>query len=243
MSKQSLYRPGEPLRGGVPVIFPWFGPKPGDPAAPPHAFARRMTWEIQDVRTQDGQVTVVFSLAATPASHAVFPHDFTLTYAVTIGSELSLALTVHNRSAAPFTYEQALHTYLAVGDVRQVSITGLAGATYLDNAPAGGGSRVQQGPDPIRIQAETDRCYLNTAATCVVDDPALGRRISIAKQNSATTVVWNPWIDKSKKMPDFGDDEWPGMLCIETANARDNAVTLAAGATHTMTAVIKVSLV
>ena len=58
---------------------------------------------------------------------------------------------------------------------------------------------------------------------------------------SASTVVWNPWTAKAKAMADFGDDEWPGMLCIETANAADNTVTLAPGARHTMRATVAVA--
>jgi hypothetical protein len=67
-------------------------------------------------------------------------------------------------------------------------------------------------------------------------DPHSPRRITVSKTGSRTTVVWNPWIDKAKAMPDFGDDEWPNMLCIETANAADDAVTLAPGKSHVMIA-------
>jgi glucose-6-phosphate 1-epimerase len=41
-------------------------------------------------------------------------------------------------------------------------------------------------------------------------------------------------------MPDFGDDEWPRMLCVETANVGEQAPTLAPGGTHVMTATLGV---
>jgi glucose-6-phosphate 1-epimerase len=53
-------------------------------------------------------------------------------------------------------------------------------------------------------------------------------------------VVWNPWIAKAKAMADFGDDEWPRMLCIETANAAQCAVRLAPRSTHRMMARIRI---
>jgi glucose-6-phosphate 1-epimerase len=61
----------------------------------------------------------------------------------------------------------------------------------------------------------------------------------VEKSGSATTVVWNPWIEKAKAMADFGDDEWPTMLCIETTNADTNRITLPLNAIHTMTATVR----
>jgi D-hexose-6-phosphate mutarotase len=61
----------------------------------------------------------------------------------------------------------------------------------------------------------------------------------VEKAGSNATVVWNPWIAKAKAMPDFGDDEWPGMLCIETCNVQQYAITLAPGESHTMIATIR----
>jgi D-hexose-6-phosphate mutarotase len=133
--------------------------------------------------------------------------------------------------------EEALHTYLAVNDVRRVGIEGLAGVTYSDRV---GTPRAEtEGTGPIRITAETDRIYLNTQSTCVVEDPGWGRRLIVEKSNSNTTVVWNPWIAKAKALTDFGDEEWPSMLCIEACNVHEFGVTLAPGESHTMGAVIR----
>jgi len=60
------------------------------------------------------------------------------------------------------------------------------------------------------------------------------RRLRIATVGAANTVVWNPWIAKSAVMLDFGDDEWPGMLCVEAGNVLDHAVSLEPGRSETL---------
>ena len=147
-----------------------------------------------------------------------------------------MTLETENTGDAPFTFEDALHTYFTVSDVRETATTGLENTEYLDKT--NGMQRKPQGTEPIRITQETDRLYEGTHTTCALDDVGLKRRITIEKSGSQTTVVWNPGIAKAAAMPDFGDDEWPAMLCIETANASANAITLAPGQTHATRAVI-----
>ena len=239
LSAESNFAPGKPIRGGVPVIFPWFGGRAGHPEAPAHGFARTLPWQIETLSSTDWHtVSVVLRLDANETTRALWPHDFVLRHRVNIGRQLEMALEVENTSSAPFQFEEALHTYLAVSDVGAIAVTGLADTAYLDKVD--GAQRKQQDPAPIRIVGETDRVYLDTRAACRLDDPGLARRITVSKTGSGTTVLWNPWIAKAKAMADFGDDEWPGMVCIETANAADNAINLAPGATHRMTAIIAV---
>jgi glucose-6-phosphate 1-epimerase len=228
-SAESRFEPAQPIRGGVPVIFPWFGPHPTDPRLPAHGFARVREWGLRELHRVDDSVRVVLTLTD------VAP--FELLYTVSIGRTLELSLEVRNTSGAPVTFEEALHTYLAVGDVRRVRVEGLHGREYLDKVD-GRKRKAQSGA--VTITGETDRVYLNTPDTVTVHDAAGNRRISVAKEGSSSTVVWNPWTEKAKKMADFGDDEWPRMLCVETANVAENAVTLAPGATHTMRAVVRV---
>jgi glucose-6-phosphate 1-epimerase len=149
-----------------------------------------------------------------------------------VGAALGVSIEVRNPGSAPFTFEEALHTYLDLGDVRVVTVRGLGGARYLDKVD--GGARKQELAADVRITGETDRVYEDHGGACAVDDPALGRRITLDKTGSRTTVLWNPWIAKAARMPDFGDDEWPGMICVETANALGDRVTLAPGAAHVM---------
>lgn len=235
MSRESRFEAETPIRGGVPICFPWFGALPTDPNAPAHGYARLMEWSLVDaIEPTDGAAEGTVTLRMELTTPAVRTH-----YRVTVGPTLKLDLDVHNVGAAPFTFEEALHSYFAVQDVRAITISGTEHIDFLDKVT--GFSRRTQGDEPIRFTGETDRVYLNTQATCVIHDPGLRRTIAIHKKNSEATVIWNPWIDKAKAMKDFGDDEWPEMVCVETCNVNVHARTLAPGERHTMTAIIEVS--
>lgn len=233
MSEQSSYRPGKALRGGVPIIFPWFGNHPTNPALPAHGFARTRDWTLEDVRRGGKDTVLAFRLVSTNETRAIWPHEFLLDYEIRIGEDLILTLRTENRGDSAFQYEEALHTYLAVGDIHQTSVEGLTGTEYIDKTDAM--QRKQMNDKALSLTGETDSVYVNTAATCVVNDPVLRRRLVLEKEGSQSTVVWNPWQGKAKSFSDFGDDEWRGMLCIETANAAENAVTLEPGESHQMT--------
>jgi D-hexose-6-phosphate mutarotase len=240
MSGESRFEAGKPIRGGVPVCFPWFGPKAGSPEAPMHGFARILAWTVSAVtRGPDGGLRAVLELSAAASARGGFPHELALSLTLSVGRSLRMALAVRNLNGAPTTFEEALHSYFAVSDVRQVRIRGLEGVGYVDKTVAMARKPGETGP--ITIVAETDRVYTGTTGTVTIEDPGWRRRIVVSKAGSATTVVWNPWIAKAKAMPDFGDDEWTGMACVETANAGDDAVTLAPGASHVMTASIEVT--
>jgi D-hexose-6-phosphate mutarotase len=230
LSDKSHFTPGKAIRGGVPIIFPWFGPHQTKPELGAHGFARTMEWTLESLsQSQSGEVRIAMSLAATDATRAVWPHDFTLRFYVVVGSTLEMTLETENTSAVPFTFEDALHTYFTVADALEIRVSGLAGAEYIDKVD--GGKRKIQGPAAIGIERETDRLYLNTTTTCEVEDPSLARRIVVEKSGSASTVVWNPWVGKGMSLTDLGA-QWPSMICIETCNAADNAITLAPGGKH-----------
>jgi glucose-6-phosphate 1-epimerase len=239
MSAHSLFTADKPIRGGVPLCWPWFGPHASDATLPAHGFVRSRPWTLVETATlHDGRTRVVLGLASDPATLALWPHAFALRLTVTVGRTLELDLRVDNPGTQPFTCAEAFHTYLTVGDVRQVRISGLSGTTYVDKV------RQQQrfsDQGDLAIAAETDRVYLGTRADCVLHDPLLARRVVVAKENSLATVVWNPWVAKALAMKDFGDDEWPGMVCIETVNALDHALTVPAGGSHHLVARIGVA--
>jgi glucose-6-phosphate 1-epimerase len=239
MSAESRFEAGKPLRGGVPICFPWFGPKAGSPDAPLHGFARILPWTIGSIaREADGRLRAVLDLSAEAATRGGFPRELSLSLGVTVGRSLRMELTVRNVDSAAVTFEAALHSYFAVSDVRQVRIRGLEGVSYVDKTAAMARKPGEAGP--ISIAAETDRVYAGTSGTVTIEDPGWRRRIVVSKSGSRTTVIWNPWVAKAKAMPDFGDEEWTGLLCVETANALDDAVTLGPDASHAMTATIEV---
>lgn len=239
LSSKSLYQPGKAIRGGVPVIFPWFGPRAGGKPGPMHGFARTMEWAVERAALHnDGSVEIALTLAPNEATRTLGYDAFQLRFRVSIGSRLEMELEIRNDADEALDFEAALHTYFAIGDIRQVSVAGLEGAEYIDKTD--GFKRKRQSGEAIRITGETDRVYINTASTCVIKDVAWGRRITIEKSGSATTVVWNPWIEKTKSLADMAADDWTRMICIETANAADNAIRLAPGACHKLTATVRV---
>jgi len=235
MSQASRFEAGQPIRGGIPVIFPWFGQRAFDPQLPIHGFARLLPWSIETVHTNiDGSVRVEMQLPSSDATRAQWPFEFIARLEVLVADDLQVTMEIRNYSASEMHFEQALHTYLAVEDIRKVSVTGLEDCHYLDKTE--GFARKLQGEEPIIFGGETDRIYLNTFSPVVVRDPQRQRVITVDKEGSSSTVVWNPWINKARAMTDFGDEEWPAMLCVETANVAENVIALRPGETHSMTA-------
>lgn len=231
VSAKARYEYGGAIRGGVPICFPWFaGNKPAhDPDGPSHGYARVKTWEYIDAAHNDEGVSLVMRTEIAP---------FELRYTVTFADTLTMRLEVANKGSSTASFESALHTYFVVSQIKQVKVHGLEGADYLDTV-GGQNQSMAQDDQPITFDAETDRTYASQAMVRI-EDPGMQRVITIQKQGSGSTVVWNPWVEKSKAMGDFGDDEWPGMLCVETANCEPNGVTLEPGGTHTMVAEISV---
>jgi glucose-6-phosphate 1-epimerase len=235
LSSKSVFAPGKAIRGGVPIIFPWFGNRSDGKPGPAHGFARTSQWTMESARLrEDGRVEIVLTLTDSDATRQLFDSTFGLRFRVTIGSELEMELEATNHSNEPFTFEEALHTYLAVGDIQQASVFGLENTAFIDKTD--GFKRKTQGAEPILIAKETDEVHLNTRTACTIWDPVWNRRIVIEKSGSNSTVIWNPWIDKSQGMSDMAADGWKQMLCVETANAADNAVVLAPGAAHSLAA-------
>jgi glucose-6-phosphate 1-epimerase len=217
MSKESEFKDGAPIRGGVPLIFPWFGPLEGHPS---HGFARLREWNIRETGLlPDGSVRVELTLPEV--------EGFEIGFIVTVGDTLGMELIVKNTGGEECSFANCLHTYFQVGDIRTVSITGLQGTGYTDSLTAT--TELETG-EAIIIDREVDRIYQDTTTPVEIHDPSLSRTIRVGKSGSLSTVVWNPWIDKSKRMPDFGDEEYPQMLCVESGNIARNKVTLAPSA-------------
>ena len=242
LSAGARFRPGAAIRGGVPLCFPWFGAGRTPGLAPAHGFARTAPWRLTGAADDAGTVTLTFALTHDDVAGAPgvehWPFRFEASYTVTLGADLTLALTVRNAGDEAFSFEEALHTYLAVPDARTATLDGLDGARYLDKTSGdGSGPVLQQGP--VTFTGETDRVYRAGWPTTLAG-PA-SRAITITPANGADIVVWNPWAEKAAAMADFGDDEWTTMVCVETANALDDAVTLDPGQSHTLRATYGVS--
>lgn len=238
LSEAARFEPGEAIRGGVPICWPWFGLHEQDAALPPHGFARTVMWKVATTEAlPDGGTRIVFMLTQEQTPPGFWPHAFTLSYSVTVGSELAMELGTHNTGDTPFAISEGLHTYFTIGDIAEMEIRGLKGCTYVDKADE---LKRKVEADPLIITAEVDRVYLDTTSACRIEDRKLNRRIRIAKHGSQSTVVWNPWSEKAEIMGDMGVNGYRSMVCVETVNALDNALTVAPGETHMLRAIYSV---
>lgn len=224
LSPHANLAPGKAIRGGIPVIFPWFGPHPNDPKAPQHGLARTATWRLERTEETADGVSLEASLAV---------EGFALMCRAVFGDMLSLHLTVRNTSEKAAAFEEALHSYFAVSDVEDVSISGLETNSFIDKTAD---MRLCRAADtPLRLTKETDRVYLDVPDRLTITDPGWNRRIVIEKTGAASTIVWNPWPEKAATMSDLGANNWRGFVCVETGNVSENRIELAPGATHEMT--------
>ena len=233
LSGHSHWEDGRAIRGGIPVCFPWFRAKVDDPKAPAHGFVRTREWQLDSVSAELGSVTAVFSTESDASTHRWWPHDFHLALRIMIGSTLGLELTATNTVSAPFSFEEALHTYFRVGQAGSVRVRGLNGVSYLDNVDQ---NRAKTQAGDVVFTGATDSAYLNTPSAAELVDSVLCRTLRTEKENSRTTVVWNPWQQGAASLSDLGMDEWRQMTCVEASNILNSAVWLEPGEHHTMRA-------
>ena len=222
LSRLSRFARDQAIRGGVPICMPWFGPRAGDVM---HGFARVTEWGVAETSAAPkGGATVRLKLPGT-AIRAPWPM-FGAEFVLIVTDQLSMELIVTNQSDRNLEFENCLHTYFAVGDVCDISLTGLKSAYYLDKTDQG--ARKPETADAIRITAETNRVYLDTTSKVEIHDAKFRRTVRVEKSGSASTVVWNPWTTQA--MPDDWDrNDYQRMICIESGNVGSNKLTLAPG--------------
>ena len=244
-------REGTAIRGGVPIIFPWFntGWDGGRPVSkqPKHGFGRVAFWSFDADASSDRHVRYTLDSAdfgddlLAQLNSGDHPR-FRATYDVEIGEWIAMALTVANDGDEPLTYEAALHTYLHVGDVERIAVHGLESCEYLDNTQPGVPHCPATG-EPITFDGMVDRTYLrgDEADTPItIEDPVLGRTIEIINAGAPQAVVWNPGQAAGDAMGDLAVGEWRGFVCVEAVARLDRSVTLAPGQTHTLSQTLSV---
>jgi len=236
VSDAAKFAPGKSIRGGAPVCWPWFGAHDSEALFPAHGFARTVDWSVTGTRRRnDAKTEITLQLVDNAQTRAQWPHATRLTLTVVVGEKLEMSLATTNTGNAPVQIGEALHTYLQISDIGTVKVEGLEGCDYHDKVD-NFARRKQKGA--IGFSGEVDRVYVNTPADCVIEDAGLKRRIRIAKTGSQSTIVWTPWTEKAEKMGDMGRGKsgagWREMVCVESANAMDNVVTVAPGETHTL---------
>lgn len=228
VSEQACFRPGKAIRGGIPVCWPWFGPDPQGRGRPAHGYARISPWSVTETATLDnGGTRLVLDLQPDARTQAWQDGDLAARLEIEVGPALRLVLTTANRGRRPVVLTQALHSYFAVGDIDAATVHGLEGRPYLDKTD-GGREKVQAGA--LSVAAEVDRIYTGVERDLEIHDAAWQRVIRIRATGSRSAVVWNPWREAAAGMADLGDAEYRRMLCVETANAGPDVVSLASGA-------------
>lgn len=238
VSSKSYWQEGKAIRGGIPVCFPWFRGKADDAKAPAHGFVRTKSWRLLEVTEGPGDsMAVRLATESDEATRRWWPFDFRLEYRITVGRELSLELTMTNTGQTELRFEEALHTYFSVGDVEKAEVWGLDGVAYLDNRDANQ-RKIQEGT--LRLEAQTDNAYLEATGELEISDPVLRRRLTTRKQNSSSTIVWNPWQDGAASMADLEDGAWRRMLCVEGGNILGSVVRLKPGEADKMTVELRV---
>jgi len=236
MSPKSSFEVGKPIRGGIPVCFPWFGPHQSDSEKPQHGFARLMYWEVAETSSMPGGETRVrLQLCSSEMTKAFWPYDFCAELTVVVGQTLSINLNIINKSSESIEYTCALHTYYNLSSIENSTITGLQGANYHSQLEPG--AFIQELPE-IKIQKAETRHYHNTEATCIIKDSIFGRNIQVAKAGSKITTVWNPGKETCAQIGDLPDDAYLTFVCVEAVNAFDNVISLAPNESHTTSVMI-----
>ena len=233
LSPDATLTAGKSIRGGVPICWPWFGAHITEADFPAHGFARTVPWQVINTdQLASGSIQITLQLDSTNIPSQLWPHSTSALCQITIGKTLEMALTTFNEGISEITITEALHTYFSVSDVRNISISGLDSCHYLDKVA---NMLAKQQSGDITFANEVDRVYIDTETDCIIKDPALSRQIRIRKTGSHSTVVWNPWIEKSEQMGDMGKEGYLNMVCVESANAANNLITIPAGGKHSLT--------
>ena len=229
LSGKSRFETGKAIRGGIPICWPWFGKHSTDATLPQHGFARTSLFELLEVTEPDENTTeLLLQLQNSTETLALWPYQFKVLLHIIIGKTLTVALTTKNCGSKSFSITSALHSYFSVSHIDNVYIQGFDKTEYWDSLTDT--NKIQQGD--IRINEEVDRVYQNVTNGLTLQDR--DRAINIAAKGSTSVVVWNPWIDKSKRMADMQNDAYKTMVCIETANALADARNLAQDEKHTL---------
>ena len=220
VSAKSNFQDGAPIRGGIPVCWPWFGPA----AQPAHGKARLALWDFEDARAEaDGSTTICLGLDMTDE------FDLIAKMYINVGAALTVCLSTSNTGTEAYPLSEALHTYFAISEITKIAVLGLAKEDLPDPEFPG-----YKEDGAIRFERETDLVCQPGNKILAIQDDGWNRMIRVERFGSKSAVVWNPWIEKAQRMPDFGDEEYHTMVCVEAANAKAGTIILDPGTTHTI---------
>lgn len=227
-SQVEPFSKGKPIRGGIPICWPWFGPHEKESEAPAHGFVRNQLWQYEVVSDSEDRTDIKFWLE-TDGSDIGFHHKARVELLASIGRTLVVSLTTINLDENPFLISQALHTYFNCDDIEQVRLHGLHGVCYFDKVT----DENQYFPSDFTFNQETD-WVLREQGNPVGISGTGGQTLKLSRIGSQSLVVWNPWIEKSKHLSQFMPDEYQRMFCVETANASEDSRLIKPNQSHVM---------
>ncbi len=220
----------QPVRGGIPICWPWFGKHASDSTLPAHGFVRNMLWQLDQVNhLESGATELSLSIESSDESLKIWPYLFHLQLVVTVAESLTLRLVTTNLSDHTMVLTEAFHSYFKVGDASKVTVSGLEGSVHIDTLSA---MKRSVQTKKLFLSPPMDSVFLNHAVDAKIDDVVLSRQISVRKQGSSSTVVWNPGSEIVKGFKDISNEAWPEFLCVESGNVFEDVVTLLAGEKH-----------
>ena len=229
MSPYSGFEAGTPIRGGIPLCFPWFGEHRERSDLPRHGFVRTKVWDLASTAIlPDGRIAAAFSCSDDEASRASWPFKFNLTLTVIVGERLEVELATTNTGASAFQYEEAFHTYFRVGNPAACEVRGLDGLEYIDRA-SGAARALQSGA--AKFVGETVNAYMGVRAASELADFSTGQLIRVEQEGMDATVIWNPGAAVGGANSEI-HEAWNQFVCVESANCLDYPVTLSPGESH-----------
>ncbi len=226
VSQQEDYQEGKGVRGGIPICWPWFGVSQHE-GWPTHGVARTGLWRAEQVKEEENSIYISLSLPMNQIDEKYWPHKTKLLVEFILSTSLEVRLTTTNLDNETLNFTQALHTYFPTPAIEETKVDGLQGSKYIE---FGEGPFEQH--DLVSFARETDMVYTQAQDTQRIITP--DGIIEVSRENSRSCVLWNPWIDKSKRLSNFADDEYHVMLCLEAANVLEDSVELAPGDKHTL---------
>lgn len=228
VSPDAIFNGSKPVRGGIPVCWPWFGVS-GQEGLPAHGFVRNRLWQVDAIESlADGGTEIILTCHHDKDTLALWPHEFELRLHIHVGQTLKLSLVTKNLSDAPMTLTEAFHTYFSVVDCQNTLIHGLDQTLHCDkltHVPP----QAQQGD--VTLNPPMDSVFLNQSGPIHFMDEAHFRSIRI-EHSGQSAVVWNPGPEGVNAFSDIPNQVWPSFMCVETGHVLDNAITVLPGKTH-----------
>ncbi len=219
VSPRSAYANGQAVRGGIPVCFPQFAERG---PLPKHGFARTRPWQLISAEQGEDDAMAVLRLVDDGATRLLWPHAFEAELSVRVaGDSLEVELACENRGETAFSFTAALHSYLRVGQLDDVSLLGLGGLHYWDSVA--GRAQVQRSelllPGSPGVE-DLDRIYHQVKQDLTLREQGIDgrlRELLIRQQGFEDAVVWNPGAAKCAALPDMPAEGYRHMLCVEAA--------------------------